>query len=524
VRFCCGGRGHGAAAGPVVHGVASRDTGPWRGGLWALCLVALGLAGCSASEKPRDNPFARLRPKLSSTSHARFFEGQTFSDGPSVTRACLRCHPSAAREVMKTSHWEWLGEPEMLPGRPQPVRIGKRNVLNNFCLSIESNWPKCTVCHAGYGWKDASFDFSKEELVDCLVCHDRSAQYAKAEAGLPAKGVNLLAAAKGVGKPGRDNCGACHFAGGGGDAVKHGDLDGSLARPVERLDVHMGKLDFDCTECHRTKEHRIAGKMISVSATQTLPIGCTDCHATEPHKNARLNAHISTVACQTCHVPEIARMRPTKIAWDWSTAGRDVPGANPHAYLKIKGSFVYRQRLIPEYRWFNGNVDRYLKGDPMRPDGITELNPPLGDIRDPTARIWPFKVHRGKQPYDKKHQILLIPKTVPPDGFWVTFDWDRSLRLGSQASSLPYSGEFGFAATEFVYNVTHMVARKSEALQCTDCHGETGRFDFAALGYPGDPAAVGGRFTRRMVRPAPAEIRRSTLGMAAAIGRTGGQP
>ena len=113
---------------------------------------------------------------------------------------------------------------------------------------------------------------------------------------------------------------------------------------------------------------------------------------------------------------------------------------------------------------------------------------------------------------------------MPPDGFWVTFDWDRSLRLGSQATGLPYSGEFGFAATEFVYNVTHMVARKSEALQCTDCHGETGRFDFAALGYPGDPAAVGGRFTRRMVRPAPAEIRRSTLGMAAAIGRTGGQP
>jgi octaheme c-type cytochrome (tetrathionate reductase family) len=464
-----------------------------------LCLA--GAAGCAGSGGETDEPHRHVRPRLAPTDHRGLFAGQTFADGPSVTRACLKCHPQAARDLMRTSHWQWLGDPERVPGHPEPVRIGKRNLINNFCLSIESNWKKCTVCHAGYGWKDASFDFEREELVDCLVCHDRSGTYAKGEYGLPSKGVDLLAAAKSVGRPGRDNCGVCHFAGGGGDAVKHGDLDGTLARPVERLDVHMGRLDFSCTECHRAERHAIRGRMISVSTSDGHNIACTDCHAQRPHRSQRLNAHVDAVACQTCHLPEVARITPTKVAWDWSTAGHDVPDADPHHYLKIKGSFLYQRGLVPEYRWFNGRVGRYLKGDPVVPDGVTPLNPPQGDIADPAARIWPFKVHRGKQPFDRKFNTLLVPKTVDPDGFWATFDWDRSLRLGSAASGIPYSGEFGFAETEMVWNLSHMIAPKGRALQCTDCHGDGGRLDFAALGYPGDPALMGGRKTRRMLRP-----------------------
>ncbi len=41
-------------------------------------------------------------------------------------------------------------------------------------------------------------------------------------------------------RPERQNCGACHFNGGGGDGVKHGDLDTSLTKPNKALDVHMG--------------------------------------------------------------------------------------------------------------------------------------------------------------------------------------------------------------------------------------------------------------------------------------------
>jgi hypothetical protein len=50
---------------------------------------------------------------------------------------------------------------------------------------------------------------------------------------------DLAKVAQKVGKTSRDTCGACHFFGGGGDAVKHGDLDSSLKKPGKYLDVHM---------------------------------------------------------------------------------------------------------------------------------------------------------------------------------------------------------------------------------------------------------------------------------------------
>ena len=41
--------------------------------------------------------------------------------------------------------------------------------------------------------------------------------------------------------------------------------------------------------------------------------------------------------------------------------------------------------------------------------------------------------------------------------------------------------------------LSHMVATKDKSLQCTDCHGDRGRMNWPALGYPGDPAFLGGR-------------------------------
>jgi hypothetical protein len=83
------------------------------------------------------------------------------------------------------------------------------------------------------------------------VCHAQSG-YTKGKYGNPADGVDLAAAAQSVAAPTRAQCGACHFNGGGGNGVKHGDLDESLLYPTEELDVHMGKLNLLCTDCHRT--------------------------------------------------------------------------------------------------------------------------------------------------------------------------------------------------------------------------------------------------------------------------------
>jgi len=465
-----------------------------------LCLFNpwIPIIHCEYNEK-LDSPWNFVEKKPSQTDHSHLFSKKTFPDGPSVTKSCLSCHPKIGDEFMKTAHWTWISDTISKPEDNQPIPIGKKTLINNFCISIESNWPKCTTCHAGYGWSDQTFEFSKCNHIDCLICHDQSGTYSKSLSGFPAEGVDLLHAAKSVGRPTRNNCGNCHFYGGGGNGVKHGDLDNSLSNPVERIDVHMGKLDFNCIDCHRTKNHKIQGRLMSTNITNIIMIQCTDCHTPSPHRVERLNDHYRAVACQTCHIPFVSKKEPTKIAWDWSTAGQDESETDPHRYLKHKGSFIYKTNLQPQYYWFNGNAKRYLKGERINPLLTTHINYPEGSIQDPKSKIWPFKIHYGKQPYDKTYSYLLIPQTVGKDGYWTTFKWYKALILGAQKSNLTFSGQYGFTKTDMYWKLSHMVSPGKQALQCIDCHGDKGRMNWEYLGYDGDPALIGGRLHRRII-------------------------
>ncbi len=445
---------------------------------------------------PRDTPLARVPTPMPHTDHKDLMPGP-YKTGEEVTAACRTCHPQAAEQVIHTSHWRWESDPVYSPEHGKEIAFGKKTAINNFCIGIEGgNWAGCTSCHTGYGWQDGSFDFSNQAAVDCLVCHDQTGGYKKSKGGLPADGVNLAAAAQSVASPTRENCGGCHFKGGGGNAVKHGDLDESLYFPTARIDVHMGKLGFQCVTCHQTTNHIIKGRSPSVSLgalnTQNQ-VHCTDCHNQTPHEDERLNKHTAAVACQTCHIPAMAKKEATKISWDWSQAGQDRP-EDQHQYLKIKGQFVYKKDITPEYFWYNGTTQRYLKGDKIDPAGVTPMDAPNGDINDPTAKIWPFKVHTGKQVYDTQYNYFLLPKTFGEGGYWTDFNWDQALRLGSQNSGLAYSGHYSFTVTSMFWPTTHMVSPKEDALQCVDCHNEAGgRLNWAALGYNGDPVKHGGR-------------------------------
>jgi octaheme c-type cytochrome (tetrathionate reductase family) len=458
----------------------------FRAATGGLALL-LALSACSGPAPEQDDPWAAMARPATPTSHETFFEGRTLETGPDVTEACMECHAQAADDFMQTTHWSWTGDHVDRDGTRLP--IGKKNLLNNFCISIESNWASCTTCHAGYGWRDENFDFTEATNVDCLVCHDQSGQYRKqgGTGGMPAPGVDLLAAAQSVGRPTRANCGSCHFSGGGGDAVKHGDLDRTMLHPTSDIDIHMGRHDLQCVDCHRMEKHQIGGHSMSVSVSHERRIECTDCHSDAPHAEQRLDGHTARIACQTCHIPYMAVRAPTKMTWDWSVAGEDREHEDPHEYLKIKGEFSYGRNLPPEYYWYNGRAERYLKGDTIDASAVTPINRPLGDLGDPEARIWPFKVHRGQQIYDLETLQFLVPKMAGEGGYWAEFDWDLAVQLGSEKSGLEYSGKYGFAATEMYWPLSHMVAPGERALQCADCHGPAGRMDFEALGYPGDP-------------------------------------
>lgn len=476
--------------------------------LFAGCLLLAGGGSADAA-----------LPKTTTADHGKFKELQRdFATGPEVTKACLSCHTEAAEQVHRTKHWTW----EFI-NTENNQKLGKKNVLNNFCISIPQNTPFCTTCHVGYGWKDSSFDFSKQELVDCLVCHDTTGTYKKVPgtggmafgkdvelppgSGRIVKGVDLGMIARDVGKTSRDTCGSCHFYGGGGDGVKHGDLDSSMAVPDTDLDVHMDALglDFTCGTCHATSSHDVPGSRYTPTAKDTggahmrgkqaeggNPATCVACHDTTPHKTGahaeRLNHHAGTVACQTCHIPEFARGGvATKMAWDWSTAGeRDAQGKQivrkdekgKIVYESRKGDFVLGTNVKPEYRWFNGEITYTLLDDKIdpahQPIGINRINGSAGDGK---SLIWPMKIMRGKQPYDADNMNLVTPHTAGDDdyGYWKNLNWAKAIESGMKDSGMPFSGKFDFVSTEMYWPITHMVAPKDKALGCVECHAKEGR-------------------------------------------------
>ncbi len=432
---------------------------------------------------------------------------QEFKSGPEVTKACLSCHTEASMQIHATKHWTWDVTSH------QDQNLGKRHVINNFCIGTQGNEPRCTSCHTGFGWKDDTFDFTSEERVDCLVCHDKTGTYKKfpTKAGDPVlkdtkfktkmfKGVDLAYVAQNVGETSRETCGACHFYGGGGDGVKHGDLDGSLLKPTRQLDVHMGVdgENFSCSQCHSTDEHSISGSRydplaidhhgIDLPAPDLTSSTCESCHGLSPHVNIpKYNDHVDKVACQTCHIPFMAVERPTKMWWDWSKAGKfDENGKHLKlkdergfvTYMTAKGEFVWEQNIKPEYKWFNGNNKFVLPGDPIDDSKVVVINPYEGSYDDTEARIWPVKVHRGKQIYDSKNKTFVVPKLFGKKGsgaYWKDFDWDKAIRTNAEEFNFEYSGEFGFVETEMNWALNHMVQPKEQAVTCNECHSRDGR-------------------------------------------------
>ena len=442
------------------------------------------------------SPLTRLKAQYaqktkSSVDHSLFPQlKKTFVKPQEVTAACISCHNGRHTEVMKSTHWNWE-RTEYVEGKG--IRsIGKKNILNNFCIGISGNEQSCNKCHAGYGYSNAEFNFNDSLNVDCLACHDNSATYIKAAggAGLPDPSVNLSYVAQHVGKPQRMNCGTCHFFGGGGNNVKHGDLDQALFDPPRIVDVHMASdgMDMQCVDCHTAKQHQMLGKMYSVASMNRNRVECEHCHSGMPHADDVLNNHTLKVACQTCHIPTYAKVNPTKLYWDWSTAGKLKDGEpyeekdsnGTDVYMSIKGSFTWGKDLQPDYLWFNGTASHYLIGDTLDPSKPVKMNELYGNYDDPDSKVCPVKIHRAKQIYDTQNKYLIQPKTVsarPGDGgFWKEFNWQRSAEEGMKLVNLPYSGHYGFVETEMYWPVNHMVSPKEQTVRCAECHTrENGR-------------------------------------------------
>ncbi len=484
----------------------------------ALFVVAAGATGQTETAAQEDEsvpvseqPVSTPRERSDATANHSEFEilQQDFATGPDLTAACLTCHTEAAKQMQATTHWTWdnhFGE-----------GIGKTTQVNNFCIGIQSNEPRCTSCHTGYGWADNTFDFTIEENVDCVVCHDTTSTYKKfpTAAGHPAyepteflgktwEPPDLTLIAQNVGKTTRETCGSCHFYGGGGEGVKHGDLTKDLFDPPREIDVHMSAdgADMTCSDCHRGNNHQINGSSVYMSASDEggidLPFDdgdrstCQSCHGDTPMESRKLNEHADKVACQTCHIPKLARGESyTKAWWDWSTAGKFDANGDPIttfdeagnvSYTTKKGDFVWERNYIPDYVWFNGIVNATIAGDPvvLNEDGVMELNAYAGSYDDEFSRIYPVKAFRGIQPIDGGNNTIALPHLFGKDdaAYWKSYDWNLALEAGmavagadyAAAEGVPYSGEVGWLETVFNEPATHMVAPAEDAVECGACH------------------------------------------------------
>ena len=505
-----------------------------------LCCFYLPVTQASAPEveigiseyTKTDQEHSRKRVKKeskSTTDHTKLKELQgPFFSGPEVTKVCLECHNTAGHQFMKNKHWTWDYK------HPKTGQhLGKSVLINNFCTNARGNEGMCAQCHAGYNMKDSDFDFTNQDNIDCLICHESTGTYYKTPTSKGNKACSVMfegkpaieweKVAQSVEMPTRNNCGKCHFYGGGGDNVKHGDLSSVLFDPPKEVDVHMSRKgeDFTCVTCHVGEAHEWAGSRYEMTVNDKHGTGgkpgmpretasCESCHSAAPHpidtvKGIKLNTHTSKVACETCHIPEIARGGvATEVDWDWRTMGKlkngegfklkeytQGDGHHRATYKSIKGSFTYAENLKPMYAWFDGTMNYTTidtKFDPAK--GPVDINSFSGSANDPDSRIYPFKRMHTTQPYDKGNNTLVYMSLWgdSDSALWGNYDFGKSIAEGMEKNGKPYSGEWDYIETYSYWPVNHMVAPKEDAMKCLECHAKDGRLshlDDGSIYIPG---------------------------------------
>ena len=484
--------------------------------------IELGISEYSKIEKSIGDAISvkATKTSTSTTDHTQLKELQgPFSSGPEVTKACLECHNTAGHQFMDNKHWTWqYTHPET------GQQLGKSVLVNNFCTNARGNEGMCAQCHAGYNMTGPDYDFTNQENMDCLVCHESTGTYYKTPTteGNEAcsimfegkKPIEWAKVAQSVAMPTRENCGRCHFFGGGGDNVKHGDLSSALINPPKAVDVHMSPEagDFSCVTCHVGEAHEWAGSRYEMTVANDNGdsrnglgkpgmlrevASCESCHSNKPHPQnsvvgLKLNGHTSRVACETCHIPEFARGGvATKVNWDWRTMGKlkdgvgyklkeytQGDGKHRATYKSIKGDFTFDENIQPEYAWFDGTM-RYTtidtRFDPE--NGPVEINGFSGSADDPESRIYPFKKMLTTQPYDTGNNTLVYMQLwgESEGALWGNYDFGKSIKEGMHNNNIPYSGEYDFVETVSWWPINHMVAPEDEALKCGECHSKDGR-------------------------------------------------
>ena len=420
------------------------------------------------------------------------------------SKTCNQCH-GESQDVHVSVHYQWHGP------TPHVVNMesgGKLGGINDFCgypdinfigqltnLNGETVDGGCAVCHVGMGAKpDPEASQTQLENIDCLICHSDSYRRKVIKhpdgtfAFVPAPekmDVPLLQAITDIRKePTKGACVNCHSYSGGGCNNKRGDIEEAHRNPPSALfDVHMaakeiGGAGLNCQDCHISEGHRFSGRGVDLRPTDLdVAVRCTNCHSIMAHQQRKLNDHTARIDCATCHIPVFAKISPTDMLRDFS---------KPPQILEEKQLyepyFEHQNNVIPEYRFWNGLSRFYQFATPyeLAGSGRVLMAGPVGDIKDPNAKIFPFKHHLAVQPYDVDTRYLLPMRMGI---LFQTGNVEGAIEAGAQAVGWTLGSGYDFVQTERFMGIFHEVSPADNALSCNDCHGRGSRMDFAALGY-----------------------------------------
>jgi hypothetical protein len=301
--------------------------------------------------------------------------------------------------------------------------------------------------------------------IDCLICHAPGYRRTVIKDGerfriAPADGVDVLAAARAVQRPTSEMCQRCHLGTGGGPNAKHG-----VAPTSAEVDVHVAR-GISCVDCHPTERHRTAGGAdIKAHERPDVVVACVSCHTGSLHPGADaavLAKHAERIACQTCHIPAIARdpKFPTVVHRDWMK-----PVLNEKT-----GLYGPTNRLAngvkPEYRWWNRKMT-------IPPE-------PVGDLRDPASKIFPWKRANYTVVSDAESGK---PIFIKAGVYAVKGDPLAAAKKGADDAKQAFSGGVKGTDESMLFSLNHQVAPKAQALACGACHAADGVLDFRALGY-----------------------------------------
>lgn len=404
-------------------------------------------------------------------------------------KTCARCHTLVPNDLAGSVHYQFQAQALGVEGFETNL-LGLVTEFSGLHGTVSGiNWLEllqsrdaakapqasgCGTCHAGTGTPPKPLpSLTQKDLdeLDCLICHAPDYRRVVVRTNseyrmVPAPEVDMVKAVQNVQRPTSDMCLRCHAEAGGGPNFSHGVV------PSEFTDVHLAR-GMQCVDCHTSLGHHVSGSGdLKAVDRPGVPVDCARCHTEAPHSGSEgiYNTHAKRVACQTCHIPLVARSPSAPAVRE-----RDFTRPQLDAQTGLFGPFTVTESDVePLYRWWNGKTQRYP-------------NQPLGSLEDAGARIYPWHKVVVAVAADAVEPSRRLP--LKEAVYKVQGSVDEAVAVGAAESGTSYSGRWVRATDDLYFGLQHQVAPAAAALTCNDCHtAEGGRLDFAALGY--EPAQV----------------------------------